>query len=438
MLGVAIALASCGDVVPPPVTSVVVSPASAHLVVGESVQLAALPYIYGDHPAGDHPVTWTTSDPAIATVSPSGLVVAVAAGAAVTITATSDGEPGAATVVVTGRVATITVGPTLLPVIVGATAQLTAELRDAAGTIIVGRTVTWTSSDPAIAAVSADGVMTAQAIGGPVTIAATTDGGHRGELSVTTVDGIITGIADIRGFLDECPTSDPAFATIQADFQLRENGVLLTAPIACSPPFSAVPIAQFSDELIAYQVLRAAYYMSRGTEGRLPWTSRALYDWMKGSIAGINFKTTPGELYCCDQIEGQRYFSMSRLDDFQRDQKRTWPGLASSLDFFLHEIRHTDGPGHVTGCPAFPMPTGPLGCDATYDLNYLGSYGVQYWLNAGWATGFLHIGIECAPAAEAQRYLDAHVAAANDFRTRFVANVPPVVTAGLRYGGPCR
>ncbi|MBK9036885.1 MAG: Ig domain-containing protein [Myxococcales bacterium] len=438
MLGVAIALAvaSCGELVAPPVTAVAVAPASAHLIPGETAQLVAELRVDGDVVVTDRAVTWATSDPGVATVSATGLVVAVAPGAAATITATSEGQAGVATVVVTGPVATVTVGPALAPVIVGASAQLTAELRDAAGALVLGRPITWAASDPAIAAVAADGVMTAQAVGGPVTITATADG-HRGEVSVTTVAGIITGIADIRGFLEGCPTSDPAFATIQADFQLRENGVRLTAPIACREPFSAVPIAELTDELIAYQVLRIAYYMSRGTEGRLPWTTRALYDWMKASIGGINLKTAPGQLYCCDLIDGERYFSMSRLDDFQRNQKRAWPGLASSLDFFLHEIRHTDGPGHVTGCPAFPAPTDPPGCDATYDLAYLGSYGVQYWLNAGWATGSLHIGLGCAPPATATPYLAAHVAAANDFRTRFVTGAPPAVTAALHYGGPC-
>jgi len=439
LLGVAVAaMIGCGELVEPPVATVTVVPADVHLVTGESVQLAAETRVAGDRVVTDRELTWASSAPGVASVSATGVVVAIAPGAPVTITALSEGSAGEATVVVTGPVATVTVGPALPPMIVGASAQMTADLRDAAGTPVVGRAVTWTSSDPAIATVSATGVVTAQAVGGPVTITATTDGDHRGEVAVTTAPGIITGIADVRAFIDRCPTDDPAFATIQQDFQLREHGVLLPTPAPCGGPFSAVPIAELTDELIAYQVLRIAYHLSQGTEGRLPWTTRALYDWMKASIAGINFKTAPGQLYCCDLIEGRRYFSMSRLDDFNRDQKRDWPGLASSLDFFLHEIRHTDGPGHVNGCPAFPAPTDPAGCDATYDLAFLGSYGVQYWLNAGWATGYLHVGIGCAAPDTTSRYLATHVAAAGDFRTRFVTGAPPPVTSAVRYGGPCR
>jgi hypothetical protein len=213
--------------------------------------------------------------------------------------------------------------------------------------------------------------------------------------------------------------------------------VLLAVPTQCSEPFSTMPASQLTDELIAYQVLRIAHYMSQGTEGRLPWTQLSLYAWMKGAIAGINFKTAPGQLYCCDLIEGRRYFSMSRLDDFNRNSKRDWTGLSSSLDFFLHEIRHTDGPGHTNGCPAFPDPMGPFGCDQTYDLAYLGSYGVQYWLHAGWASGYLHIGLRCAAPDVVNRHLAGHVSVADDFRTRFVMNAPPPATSALTYGGAC-
>lgn len=427
----------CGEVVEPGVESVRVSPALSNLVVGERVQLVAETRLAGDVVVSDRPITWSTGDSAIATVDADGAVTALAPGAA-TISATSDGTAGSAVVAVTGPVETVSIGPSIAyPMVVGATAQLVADARDAAGRPVIGRTVTWSSSNAPVASVGPSGVLTAASIGGPVTITATVDGKSATLTGITAVDGIITGIDSIARFADRCPTTDPAFATIQADFQLRENGVLLTAPTTCSEPFSTMPATQMTDELIAYQVLRIAYYMSLGTDGRLPWTTRSLYDWMKAAIAGINFKTEPGQLYCCDLIEGRRYFSMSRLDAFNLSSKREWTGLASSLDFFLHEIRHTDGPGHTTGCPAFPTPGGPAGCDATYDLAFLGSYGVQYWLNAGWATGFLHIGIRCAAPAVADRYLAAHVAAANDFRTRFVSNPPPAVTSALTYGGPC-
>jgi len=436
VLAACIALGACGDVLPSPVTKVTVAPTSANLIVGETVQLTGEARLSLDTVA-DRPLIWTSDNPAIATVSPTGLVTAIAPDATVTITATSEDISATAMIAVTGPpVSLALLGAPAYPMIVGATAKLDADLRDAANVRVLGRTVHWTSTDPSLVVIADNGDATATSLGGPVTLRVSY-GDLSDEASTTTASGIVTGIADIYRFVQGCPDADPAFATIQADFELRENGVLLTPQLQCGPTYATTPLAQMSDELIAYQVLRIAYYMSKGTTGRLPWTQLALYDWMKGAIAGINFKTIPNQLYCCDVIDGKRYFSTSRLDDFNRDQKRDWPGLASSLDFFLHEVRHTDGPGHTTGCPAFPSPTGPAGCDATYDLTYLGSYGLQYWLNAGWAMSSLHIGIDCAPPDVQTRYFAALVTEANSFIDRFVTNAPPPVTAVTLFGGTC-
>lgn len=171
----------------------------------------------------------------------------------------------------------------------------------------------------------------------------------------------------------------------------------------------------------------------------LPWTNLGLYDWMHSNVAGINLKTAPGQLYCCDVINGKKYFSYSLQDATQREYKRTWPGISNSLNFYAHEIRHADpgAPGHTTGCAVFPNPTDPYGCDATYDLANLGSYGVQYWLESSWATGYLNIGIGCSAPPIPLDYATWDATSANLFRDRFVTNVPPLITATAPYGGPC-
>jgi hypothetical protein len=200
-----------------------------------------------------------------------------------------------------------------------------------------------------------------------------------------------------------------------------------------------MPVAQVTDELIVWQALRTVYYMGQGTQGLLPWTSMNLYDWMASAVDGINIKTAPGQLYCCDVINGKRYISSSRYNELNLDVKRTWAGLGGTVSYFAHEMRHADpgAPGHVNGCAAFPLPTDPIGCDATYDLGNLGSYGVAYWLHSSWATGHLNIGIGCSPAATAANYVNTDAGAANGLRSRFVANAPAVVTAVQPYGGPC-
>jgi hypothetical protein len=179
------------------------------------------------------------------------------------------------------------------------------------------------------------------------------------------------------------------------------------------------------------------YYMSQGTAGRLPWTGQSLYEWMKSSVAGINFRSQPGLSACCDVINGKRYIITSRKDAGNRDQYRNWNLLSGWVGLFAHEARHVTGPGHVNGCPAFPLPSDPLGCDATYDLNNLGSYGVQYWLTSGWATGFINVGIGCASQAQAFDNVSWHAGSANGYISRFVTNAPPVVGTPTPYGGPC-
>src|SRR2546429_36295 len=114
-----------------PVASVTVSPASASLAVGQTVQLSATPTDANGNPLTGRVITWASSDNTIASVNGSGLVTGVAAGGPVTITATSEGKSGAASITVTAPVATVTVSPAPASVQAGQTQQLTATLKDA-------------------------------------------------------------------------------------------------------------------------------------------------------------------------------------------------------------------------------------------------------------------------------------------------------------------
>ena len=99
-----------------PVASVPVSPGSAVVVLGDVVHLTATPRDPAGKPLTGRPVTWTSSDPSVATVNSSGVVTAVGEGST-TITATSEGQSGTATVTVQGP-PPLGAGPdpTLLPV----------------------------------------------------------------------------------------------------------------------------------------------------------------------------------------------------------------------------------------------------------------------------------------------------------------------------------
>ena len=53
------------------------------------------------------------------------------------------------------------------PIAPGATATASADVRDASGQALTGRTVTWSSSSPSVATVSSSGVITGVAEGRP-------------------------------------------------------------------------------------------------------------------------------------------------------------------------------------------------------------------------------------------------------------------------------
>src|SRR3989442_6559919 len=74
---------------PTPVAAVGVSPTSASVDAGTTLQLTAIPQDANGAPLSGRVVTWSSNHVAIATVSKSGVVTGVAAGP-VTITATSE------------------------------------------------------------------------------------------------------------------------------------------------------------------------------------------------------------------------------------------------------------------------------------------------------------------------------------------------------------
>ena len=85
---------------PLPVASVTVSPASASVFVGQTVQLTATPKDVNGNPLTGRTITWGSSPSSIAGVNGSGLVTGVAVGGA-TITATSEGKSGTSALTVT-------------------------------------------------------------------------------------------------------------------------------------------------------------------------------------------------------------------------------------------------------------------------------------------------------------------------------------------------
>lgn len=161
-------------VTPPPVARVDVLPSDVQTTVGATVQLQALTYDALGHVLTGRTIAWSTSDQHIATVDDDGRVKARETGQ-VTISATSEGQTGTATVTILVPVDHIDIRPPFAIVKPGRTTQLTALVYDDDGHQLTDREVTWASSDPSIATVSATGLVTGIRTGA-VQISATAEG----------------------------------------------------------------------------------------------------------------------------------------------------------------------------------------------------------------------------------------------------------------------
>ena len=172
-------------VTPRAVASVRVEPATATVAVGRSSTLVAKAFDVRGAELPGRTATWISANGAIATVSPLGAVTGVAAGGPVPVTATIEGQSGAAQVtVVEAAVASVTVSPPSSTIITGTTVQLSAVLQDDLGNVLTGRVITWSTSDGVRASVSNTGLVTGLAPGGPVTIFANSEG-RSGSAQVT-------------------------------------------------------------------------------------------------------------------------------------------------------------------------------------------------------------------------------------------------------------
>ena len=166
-----------------PVGSVTVAPNTLSLTPSQTGTLAATVTDANGAVVTNRPVTWTTSDAAIATVSQTGVVTAVTPGSA-TITAATGSKSGTAAVTVSQTpVANVVVAPTSLALTQGQTGTLTATVTDANGAPLV-RTVNWTSDHTNIATVSSAGLVTAVSPGSAVI---TADAGGKSSTASVTV-----------------------------------------------------------------------------------------------------------------------------------------------------------------------------------------------------------------------------------------------------------
>ena len=139
-------------------------------------------------------LSWTSSNPAIATVSDNGLVTPVSPGEATITATTTDGTNLSAScqVTVVKRIKSITLNETSITLTLPQTTQLVAFITPDDAT---NQTLTWTSSNTSVATVDANGFVTSKAVGTTTIKATTKDGSNlSASCQVTVVKQYVTSI----------------------------------------------------------------------------------------------------------------------------------------------------------------------------------------------------------------------------------------------------
>lgn len=169
------------------VTSITVSPATVSLPIQRTTQLSVsvLP-----SNAADKSVTWSSSAPSVCSVSSTGFVTSLAYGNAVITARSNDGGFTSSSQITvpspsqTISVNSIAISPSTINLSVNQTYQINPTFTPVNAT---NKSVTWTSSNVAVATVSTSGLVTVRQSGTAVITVRTVDGGKSATLTVTAV-----------------------------------------------------------------------------------------------------------------------------------------------------------------------------------------------------------------------------------------------------------
>ena len=223
--------------IPVPAT-IVVAPDPVTIVSGLSRPLAVAVFDDSGTLMVGVAVSYASSDPSMATVSAQGVVTSVGPAGQATVTVTCSPASKSVPVVVVSRVAaSLTVSPPSLTLHVGDSTQLTATVRDQTGALLAGATVTFTSSDTTIAAVSAPGVVHGVRPGNTVVTATSGSVNRTVPVQVKAVppvlpDSLTTRIPTLIGAYGiDVSGSGVVFTAISAESSLVRMSLATLAPV---------------------------------------------------------------------------------------------------------------------------------------------------------------------------------------------------------------
>ncbi len=177
-----------------PVAGVKITGTSTALNVGNSLVLTAAVTPWD---VTNKIVSWTTNNGAVATVNSNGLVTAFSAGtAAITATTQDGGKSDTFTITATGvkvGVSGITITPSTATIETKSSKQLLASIAPSNATF---QTVSWSTSNPAVATVTENGLVNAVGKGNATITATSVDGGIQASSAITVISSLYVDNCD--------------------------------------------------------------------------------------------------------------------------------------------------------------------------------------------------------------------------------------------------
>ena len=143
------------------VADVVMAPNTLTIPSGDSATIQAQAVNAGGAPVIGVSLFWSSGDSTIASVDQNGKVKAVGLGAVSIDASTAGVSPRHPTrvVVIAQPAASIVLAPTAIAMRIGGAFQFTDTTKDAAGNVVTGRPVLWSSSDTTVAPVDQSGLV---------------------------------------------------------------------------------------------------------------------------------------------------------------------------------------------------------------------------------------------------------------------------------------
>ena len=157
------------------VAEISIAPPTIALQAGKTLQITATPRDSAGNALNGLATTWSSSDTNIAKISTTGMLTARSEGSASVHVEIGGKSADAPVGISKAPVASVSVSPSAPSVAVANTLQFTASTRDASGNVLSGRTISWSSSNTAVATISAAGVAGGVTVG-TATITATSEG----------------------------------------------------------------------------------------------------------------------------------------------------------------------------------------------------------------------------------------------------------------------